>query len=170
MLLANHFDGILFREHVDHLPFSFEREVKTLSDAKHRRLSFATSSRMVSRPTICSRPAIRSCSSPRLRSVAKISGARSRNSSRHREKTCGPNRYSRHISALSLTPESSSSTTWVLNSGVNARRFDIVFPPFGQILILLELSYLSSVWGSLHADLPRDSATATAGFDHGAGL
>jgi len=121
--LARHFDGIFLRKHTDHLPFPLEREVK-MFDA-----FFATSSSIVSRPTICSKSAIRSCSSPRLRSVAKISDARSRNSSRHREKTCGRSRYSRQISALSLTPVSSSSTTRALNSGVNARRSDIVFPP-----------------------------------------
>jgi tetratricopeptide (TPR) repeat protein len=127
--LASYLDGILVREHVDHLPLPIEREVKMLE------AFFATSNSMVSRPTICSRSAIRSCSSPRLRSVAKISGARSRNSSRHREKTCGLSRYSRQISALSLMPVSSSSTTWALNSGVNARRFDIVFPPLDRFYL-----------------------------------
>ena len=99
-----------------------------LSDTQYWRLSFAASSCIVSRPTIRSSSAIRSCSSPRLRLVAKISGARSTNSSRQRKKTCGRSRYSRQISALSLIPESSSSTTCALNSGVNVRRFDIVFP------------------------------------------
>ena len=60
--------------------------------------------------------------------VAKISGARSRSSSLQRERTCGLSRYSRQISALSLTPVSSSSTARALNSGVNVRCFDIVFP------------------------------------------
>ena len=78
----------------------------------------AASNSIVSRPTICSSSAIRSCSSPRPRSVAKTSGARSTNSSRHRAKTYGRSWYSRQISALSLIPESSSSTTCALNSGV----------------------------------------------------
>ena len=91
---------------------------------------FATSTSIVNRPSMRSSSAIRSCSSPRLGWVAKISGARSRNSSRQREKTWGRSWYSRQMSALSLMPVSSSRTIWALNSGVNVRRFDIVLSPF----------------------------------------
>ena len=62
------------RDRFEHLPFLFEREVKTLSNTDYRRLSFATSNFIVRRPTIRSRSTIRSWSSP-LTFVAKSSGA-----------------------------------------------------------------------------------------------
>jgi hypothetical protein len=77
---------------------------------------FAASNCIVSRPTIRSSSAIRSCSSPRLGRVAKISAARSKNSTRQRENTSGFNWYSRQTSALLLIPVTSSSTTCALNS------------------------------------------------------
>jgi hypothetical protein len=89
---------------------------------------FAASSSIVNRPTIRSSSAICCCSSPRLGSVAKISGARFRNSAFQREKTGALNWCSRQISATVLAPVSSSITRRALNSGLKFRRFAIRFP------------------------------------------
>ena len=91
---------------------------------------FAASNCIASCPIIRSNSAIRSCSSPRLGLVAKISDARSTNSPRQRENTSGFNRCFRQISALLFMPVSSSRTTCALKSGVNVLRFVIVLSPF----------------------------------------
>ena len=101
---------------------------------------------------------IRSCSSPRLRSVAKTSGARYGNCSRQCEKTCGRGRYSRQTLALCLTPVSSSSTTRALNSGVNARRFAILFPPLDRFCLNYRICPVLGLWRSF-----GDGGRAVAG-------
>ncbi len=85
---------------------------------------------MVSRPTMRSSSAMRCGSSPRPGCVAKISGARLRNSAFQRQKTGALNWCSRQISATVLTPVSSSITSRALNSGLKFRRLAIGFSPF----------------------------------------
>ena len=115
--VAQHLNRILRGQLLNHLLLLVRAAPKLLDTF------FATSSSKVNRPARRSSSAIRAYSWLRCSSLRNTRWAFSTNSAFQRDRISGLRLYSRHASALFLTPISPSSVTWALNSGVNLRRF-----------------------------------------------